>query len=283
MKLSIRMAIASLFLAAMPGYATFLPENDLHLQDNLEFNGGITEAEFNEVIDAAIDFYEPIIQAHGGKLSFARRWSDSTVNASAQQFFGLWIVNMYGGLARRPEITKDGFAMVVCHELGHHLAGFPYVSGWAANEGQSDYFAALSCGRNLWGNADADNAKAAATIPAYPKQLCDDAFFAEGTDRLNLCYRQMLASYSVSNLLGTLGGVKVTWDTPDPAVVSTTDDSHPQGQCRMDTYMAGTLCDASFDYDLIPQGEQAAAANSCHQANGDTDFLRPRCWFKPGL
>ena len=73
----------------------------------------------------------------------------NTVNANASQRGRTWIVNMYGGLARRPEITPDGFAMVLCHELGHHMGGFPFVSGWAANEGQSDLFATLSCGRIL--------------------------------------------------------------------------------------------------------------------------------------
>ena len=47
-------------------------------------------------------------------------WKNDTVNANAQQRGRNWIVNMYGGLARRPEIFFRRFAMVLCHELGHH-------------------------------------------------------------------------------------------------------------------------------------------------------------------
>ena len=275
-------AFSALGLAST-GLSDFLPPNDLHLEDNLEFSQGVTEEEFNAIIEEAKEIYTPIVRAQGGRLSINANWGSSTVNASASQFFGTWRVNMYGGLARRPEVTADGFAFVVCHELGHHLAGFTYSSSWAANEGQSDYFASQSCGRILWGDDLEKNAEAADLIPDYPKTLCDTTYFAEGQDRRNLCYRQMLASFSISSLLGALKNDTVTYDTPDRNVVSRTSNSHPDAQCRMDTYMAGTLCQAEFDVDLIPSNEREAAEVSCHQAVGYKEALRPRCWFKPKL
>ncbi len=273
----------SSMLFALNAQADFLPENNLYLQDYLEADGGITESDFNDVMDQAQAVYGPIIKAQGGQLNFTRNWKDSTVNASANRLFNIWYVNMYGGLARRPEITKDGFTMVVCHELGHHLSGFPYVSSWAADEGNSDYFAALSCARNLWQNDSEGNAEAAADIPEFPKALCDEEYYGEGQARVDLCYREMLASYSVSNLLGSLEGVNVDYNTPDKSKVSTTYHGHPHGQCRMDTYMAGTLCQAKFDANVIPKDEKQTAANSCHGYSGFTKNLRPTCWFKPGL
>ena len=66
-------------------------------------------------------------------------------------------------------MTPDGFALVLCHELGHHLAGNPRVQAWAANEGQSDYFSTQSCARELWSGETAENAKAALTVPKTPK------------------------------------------------------------------------------------------------------------------
>src|SRR6478609_9034269 len=71
-------------------------------------------------------------------------------------------VHMYGGLARRPEVTPDGFTLVVCHEVGHHFGGYPFVRDayWAANDGQADYFSTLACARRLWQNQPADNALA---------------------------------------------------------------------------------------------------------------------------
>lgn len=78
-------------------------------------------------------------------------------NASAQRMGSTWVVNMYGGLARHNEITIDGFALVLCHEIGHHLGGAPKYGGfntWGTNEGGSDYFATLKCLRRIFQNDD---------------------------------------------------------------------------------------------------------------------------------
>lgn len=128
----------------------FLPPNDLRIPvGSLEANG-ISEAQFNQVLDQVQALYGPIIAARGGRLVINRLWSDSTVNASAERNGGQRIINMYGGLARHDAITQDGLALVACHELGHHLGGAPKFGiferlDWASNEGQSDYFANLKC------------------------------------------------------------------------------------------------------------------------------------------
>jgi len=127
---------------------SFMPENDLGKMQS-EAVGGITKAQFNAVIDRAEAIYKPIIAAHGGTLVMHRNWDDSTVNAYAEQNGSNWEVSMFGGLAKRPEVTEDGFAMVLCHEIGHHLGGFPYVQDWAADEGQSDMHATGAHGIEL--------------------------------------------------------------------------------------------------------------------------------------
>src|SRR4051812_29139854 len=98
--------------------AQILPKNDLYLEDNLFRSLGISETEFNQTIDQVSRFYGPIIQSHGATLSVSRGWDDSTVNASAMQMGSTWYVNMYGGLARRQEVTQDAFVLVMCHEVG---------------------------------------------------------------------------------------------------------------------------------------------------------------------
>ena len=254
----------------------------------------MTEEEFNLIIDEAVEVYEPIIDGvHGGNLRFNRRWSDSTVNASASQFFGSWTVNMYGGLARRPEVTPDGFALVVCHELGHHLAGYPFSGSWAANEGQSDYFATLSCAREMWSDDLELNASFRETIEDYPKALCDSVWETEETQ--NLCYRSMEAGKSLADLLSALRDQTVAYDTPDESVVSRTNNAHPDGQCRLDTYMAGALCAAEWDVNVIPgkdlgsrrnsaEAEEESAAFTCTRALDELEVgVRSLCWFKPQI
>lgn len=267
------MLVGATFVAA-PAMATILPPNNLHLEDNKELDSNVTEADFNKAIDAAEKAFQPIMKKHGGKLDIKRHWEDSTVNASAIQTGETWEVNMYGGLARREEVTLDGFALVLCHEIGHHLAGFPYVSQWAANEGQSDYYGTQACLRHLW--RAQDNSSAADTVDATPKAWCDESWNS-AADR-NLCYRIMMAGRSLAELLAH--GAKVGFDSPDEKVVESTVHEHPAAQCRLDTYVAGALCKASFDMNLIPSDETEALDQSCGPRFDQGE--RPRCWYKPG-
>lgn len=274
---------------------TFMPKNDLYKQDyKFMNNSDIDETKFNAIIDSVTGYYAPLIQAKGATLSVNRLWQDPTVNASAEQNGNDWILNMYGGLARRPETTADGFALVVCHELGHHLGGFAFYAGgeWASNEGNSDYFATLACARNIWKNQGEQNAKAKATAHKTVIEKCD----VQWTDQASrdLCYRSAMGGKALADLLGALGGERVDFDAPDSAEVSSTDDAHPAAQCRLDTYFAGALCTAQFDENVIPgrgfadgqesMGAEALAAKySCMGASGYKVGLRPRCWFKPNL
>lgn len=292
---TLRTAVAALSIlgaTASTAEAAFLPPNNLHLQDGLRKASNVTEAQFNAIIDHAIAYYKPFLKVNfNADLVVNRRWTDSTVNASASQFFNTWNVNMYGGLARRSETTPDGFALVLCHEIGHHLGGYPFSSSWAADEGSSDYFATISCARDLWREDVEVNALSRNIIPEYPKTLCDTAWEDEADQ--NLCYRSMLAGQSLGKLLSALGGTKAEFTTPDKTIVKSTNHAHPKGQCRLDTYMAGALCPQEFDASLIPgkdlgskrnsaQAEEAAANYTCLQRDFQTG-VRPVCWFKPLL
>lgn len=301
---SSRLTLGTLVLflfSTQSGLATILPPNDLHLQDDLyRRDANMTEEQFLAIVKKAVDFYAPIVEMHKAKLVAVNDWKDSTVNAYAQQKGNTWEIRMFGGLARRPETTPDGFALVACHELGHHLAGFVFNKGsifsktsWAACEGQSDYFATQSCARNLWAEETEENAKHAKSVDSFAKSKCDEAW-SEENDR-NLCYRTANASQSLANLLAALGkGDAPKFDTPDKNEVGTTYTAHPKAQCRLDTYFAGSICGREFDAKVIPaknhaagqygkDAELEAAKYSCHTVDGFKVGVRPRCWFKPGV
>lgn len=281
---------------------TFIPPEDIKnpYQVFSARDANMTEQEFRDVIEKARRFYEPIVRSHGGNLTIQGHWDDDTLNANASQFFTTWNVNMYGGLARHPEMTLDGFAMVLCHELGHHLAGFTFRKGfggfggtWAANEGQSDYFAAHSCSRVLWEDELAENAKHRATVPPMVQESCDAAWST--TEEQDLCYRVNAGGESLARVLSALKGdpVMPSYETPDKNKVNATDHNHPHAQCRLDTTYAATLCTLEFDPEIIPgkkmsdpfgkDAEKEAAKYTCSQYGGFDDGLRPRCWFKPGI
>lgn len=281
-----------LLLGSLSAQAKFLPDNDLHLQDHPMFAENMTEEEFVAIIERVESYYAPIVESHGGKLKVEKRWTDRTVNAYAQRVGDDWMVSMFGGLARRSEVTPDGFMLVVCHELGHHLAGFPFSRSWAANEGQSDFFATQSCAKNIWGSDTATNASFRDTVKETAKQKCDTIYF--NTQDQDLCYRTAMAGESLAVLLGALRRSQTpTFETPDSSVVEKTNNSHPQAQCRLDTFLNGALCNVHFDENFIPgseQGgwngnvkvaEQESLNNSCSQFKAEHELsMRPHCWFK---
>lgn len=261
----------------------FLPENDMNIPVGSKTAGGLDEAQFNAVIDMLEPIYAPIVANRGGKLKINRKWEDGTVNANATQFFGTWTVNMYGGLARHEKITKDGFALVLCHELGHHLGGAPKVAGfmmkWASNEGQADYFATLKCLRTAWWNDNNENIASKLNAPDFLVDACNKAH-GDKAERA-LCVRGGMAGASVAGLFAAMRNKpEAQFNTPDTNVVTKTDDAHPAHQCRLDTYFQGALCEKSHNEDVSQKDE---VKGTCHRSTGYTVGVRPLCWFKPSV
>lgn len=270
------------FACSKDGKEGFLPKNNLFIPVDAKGINTITETEFNAVIDQVEGLYAPIISEYGGKLEVVRKWTDGTVNAYAEQNGNIWKVSMFGGLARHKTITADGFALVVCHELGHHIGGAPRYAGddWASNEGQSDYFATTKCLRRVWQSEDNAAAVRGMDVPKALTDACASAW-SEKTDR-EICVRGGMAGDSVAKLFAALSWQMkpAKFDTPDPKQVASTSDSHPATQCRLDTYFQGALCEKSFNEEI---GQTDEVTGSCHGSTGQKIGLRPRCWFKPSL
>lgn len=263
------------------GQEGFVPENNLKISANAKRLGGISEKEFNDVIDKVETIYSPIISSMGAKLNIVRNWTDGTVNAYAQQSGKNWTVQMFGGLARHETITVDGMALVVCHELGHHIGGAPrktFGSAWASNEGQSDYFANLKCLRRAWINDNNEEIVKTLNAPEALVKACGKSHLFN--QDYFICIRGGMAGMSVSKLFQALRNATVEpkFDTPDTKVVTRTDDNHPAYQCRLDTYFQGSLCEAAFTEDVSANSE---VTGTCHGSLGHKVGTRPVCWFKP--
>lgn len=280
------------FACSIDGKDGFVPENDLYIDVNAEFTSDIDEAKFNEVIDKVEKVYAPIISAMGAKLDVVRNWKDGTVNAYAQQVGSTWKVSMFGGLARHETITEDGFALVVCHEIGHHIGGAPKKGGgaggfwtgggigssWASNEGQADIWATSKCLRRVFRGEDNAKVLAEMNVPKTVINTCAEQFTSE-VDRL-ICQRGAMAGMSTAKLFQSLrnSSQAPSFDTPDKKVVSSTDHNHPAFQCRLDTYYQGALCHID---ELVDADQNNEEVGFCYTANGDKLGARPLCWFKP--
>ena len=243
---------------------------------------GITEAQYTEVMDRIENLYTNVVKTRGGRLVVNRLWDDSTVNSSAEQQGSDWIINMYGGIARHPDTTFEGEALIACHEMGHHLGGAPkmksvFGGGWATNEGGADYFATLKCLREFFAKDDNAAIVAAVKIDPTVKTQCE-AQFTDASEQA-LCKRISLSGESVAYLFQDLSRdtTRPQFSTPDKKEVSKTNDEHPATQCRMDTYFAGSVCQVALSQ---PQSDSDFKVGSCVQG---TDSLgwRPRCWFSP--
>lgn len=261
------------------GKSGFMPENEMYIGVHNKNASTMTEERFNSIIDRVDAHYAPIVEELGGKLVWARKWEDGTVNASAQRLWKTYKVNMYGGLARHQLVTDDGFAMVVCHELGHHLAGAPKIGGlmgrWASNEGQSDYFAGLKCFRKVFQSDNNQEIIAKMNVPAQVEAACSQSFTTDS--EIALCIRTAMAGKSLSNLLGSSSSA-TSFNTPDKSVVTKTNNKHPAAQCRLDTYFQGALCDRRISDEL---DNKDPLPGTCNRSQNYTYGIRPLCWYAP--
>lgn len=284
-----------MLLISLSAFATFIPQNEIRNYPPRGAISQISEAEFHERAEKIRTVYTPFMKSLKGKFKLKADWKNNKLNARATQFFGSWIVEFTGGIARHPELTGDGMSLIICHEIGHHLGGFPFDGGspiggnWAAVEGQSDYYSTHVCARKLWASEKDINQTFALTATLPVKESCDRLFHDE--DEKNLCYRIGMGSLSVGKTMAAIMGKPAPqFETPDTSVRETTLLSHPKLQCRLDTLFQGSICSAPHAYQIIPgksqrikeglEAEKESAQNSCSALSRFTEGLRPTCWFK---
>jgi Zn-dependent protease with chaperone function len=224
---------------------SWVEDNDLWREDNVNFaSSNVNEATFNKIISIAEKLYAPVIKQWKEKLVIYRNWDDSEVNANAwRDGQGAAEINMYGGLARRPEVLPTGFALVLCHELGHLYGGKPYINEVKmAAESQADWYGASWCLKNITEQLQ------------DPSALPTDKYIVKACASDKVCMQQLAGGLSLGRLLAVLSEENVpSFETPDTEYVDVTELSYAKTvQCRLDSYHNGTL------------GKE-----------------RPRCWYKP--
>lgn len=277
--------VLSLTVNAGVKHDTCFPQNNRINPIGMKASGGLSQAQFEKAIAEVGAVYAPIFkETYKADLVIENHWDDNTVNAYAFQEGDQWHVAMFGGLARDPLVTVDGFKAVICHEIGHHIGGLAkYPGGWASDEGQADYFATAKCLKKVF---EKDIQK---TVEIYSadeglspeqkiaKKTCDTTYANEA--EAAMCLRSSLAGESLAKLLGSLGGSSnVKFSTPDPKKVARTNHNHPQAQCRLDTYFQGSLCDK--DHMIFPS-DSDASVGYCTSKDAYKIGLRPLCWFQP--
>ncbi len=270
---------ATSLLFSLPSFAfeastECIPPNSLHISQNSLNQTGITLEEFELLLDKVENIYAPIFTDLGAKLKINRRWDDNAVDASAMRFGTTWVVNMYGGLARHPQMDVEGLTLIACHEIGHHVGGFPRAH-WASGEGQSDYYGSLKCLRKVWAKDDNVAIVSKLDVPASVSQKCLSQFKTK--TKVALCVRSSMASLSMANVLAKLrGDGDPHFETPSTTVVSSIEHGHTPSQCRLDSTYAGSVCNVDQAVDV---SETDPDAGVCSRKLGMTIGVRPLCWF----
>ncbi len=276
--------------ASVSSYAS-APKNNISIPVSVKT--GISQEQFNLLIDRVTSFYtERFLLLQEDLLGMAdpkyavwvsKNWESGVANAYASSKGNTNRLEFFGGVARHPEMTSDGFALLVCHEVGHLIGGAPlwtpeYPRVSMSIEGQADYWSAR-CFREVFYKDDHVVALMDVVVPETVKRECDLQWNKNHDS--TLCQRISLAGLAMYKTL-----LKITrpnenfvldFATPDNSVSLSIFREHPNHQCRLDTVFQAALCNVSFESKISDTDD---TKGTCHTKNGHTVGVRPTCWYQ---
>ncbi len=255
-----------------------LYENDPYLEPA---PANMTEKEFKQIIDKVLKIYTPYFKNRGWDFEIVASWKDPLQNAKAAKEKNKRLLYLSGGYAREKYMSHDAYLTVICHEIGHHLGGFPLKQKWwATTEGQADYYSTLKCMKNIL-KYDPKNKQIATSLklPQEIKSLCRSQYKKD--DDYYICLRSAKASEDygkMTQMLDSNGRPKdiVSLLKRDTFRPDWTYEHHPEAQCRVDTKLQGALCNID---ERIMMNDLDERQGACHQTKGNILGVRPSCWF----
>lgn len=248
-------------------------------------NEGLSKAEYLELLALGGKHFVQIAKDFGTELTISNEWDNDRVNAGSTKGDAGWGIQMFGGFARHKNTTKDAFMSVMCHEMGHLVAGFPYqppidgIDFETSVEAQSDHFIG-PCLKKVFKEDIEINATFRDKVHIYPKNSCDAIYQTQ--EARDLCYRISVAIYDEWQVFGN-NSVKWGYDNRDKKIVNTTDLSYPRDQCRLDTAFASSLCLEQWDFSVMPKKGNHNTYN-CSRGKYIDEYrvgVRSKCWYKP--
>ena len=191
----------------------------------------------------------------------------------------MWIIEILGGTVYHKYSSEEVIASILCHEMGHHLGGSPTKKSrqWVSVEGQADYYSANTCFKKVYENSNNEERVKEFKLNSFLTEKCKVNF--QNITQQNLCFRQVLSNEMMVSFLYALKssrrgrrGKKADLGKRDLSVRKSVMEEHPSSQCRIDTYIEGSLCNVFYDNN----------GKNCK----DSDLLykgsRPHCWFVKG-
>jgi hypothetical protein len=266
------MALTGLFATAKPTTTNCFPIRNQILVQSLEAQ--IADDEAAQIRQQLTAVFSQDLAARGQTLNIFEE-DDMDFQGFAYREPGSTIANVdvYKGVRFNPQITLDTYALILCHEIGHHLGGAPRSN--MSYEGEADYFGNLKCMRRYLGSLSSTDLYAQRP-PMSLIARCQSSF--QSADDVQICARSLAAAQVLGNILKDVThqkGDQPSLDESDPKVVQVTDTGHPKAQCRLDTFRTGALCMVPVREELSDTDTNAGACNP----NRDSSNRRPPCWF----
>jgi hypothetical protein len=243
----------------------------------------LSQAEVEQLLQEIVELYQDYAKSEGKILRGEILFGNEDLNAYAEMSSERErVVSFTHGIIKYEFFGLDELALIACHEVGHHYGGAPLKSVKflrkydVSSEGQSDYFATQNCMKKYLNNKISLEEKRRRYHPLVLEK-CSQVYLSQQALKsfhLNyeICLRTSLAAENVATMLNR--GQKVDFAKPNSKIVTVTDTTHPQGQCRLDTFFAGMLCEKSFEL-----GSRETMKSGCQRKNGAILGNRPRCWF----
>jgi hypothetical protein len=250
-------------------------------RDVLSPHQAVTEQSFQDVIGFVLSTFQPTLAAVGIRLDTKLRWSDPNRIASIVIDYNdekHYTLQVNGGDTKTPSFTNDGLAQVVCHEIGHILGGSPgnpYVARLAV-ENQADYFAANVCLKRVFAKDPNIEIMAQINVPVSIQNKCESVYV--NPRQVALCERIMMAGYASADDYRAYKKIKtpLSFDRAENAAKDV-NLSYASPQCRLESAIAGALCEKGFGTLLDSNGEIRAL--NCERSQGFNLGVRPACWY----
>lgn len=277
----------NLFACALDGSSGIAPDNKFKIPVGLKSSSVFQSAvQVDYLLQKLYDHFSPFVESFGAQLQLFNDWNVEDVNAIASRpTSNIYRINIFGGLTRFPNMTSDALVLVFCHELGHHIGGAPIKSNdWASSEGQSDYWGAMKCFREYVKEVSSE-VETNRIINSYGKisSILLDKCSKQYSDNYEkkICLRTGLAGKSLAQILNVMSNNSNTVDFSTPNLYETPKniDTHPEAQCRLDTYFSASLCPKDI---FNISSSQSSTTGFCTEEYGYSIGFRPHCWYAPG-
>ena len=202
------------------------------------------------------------------KLEIVGTFEINAPIAAANFENNVFSISLFSGFARGAHALPGTQLLVLCHELGHFLAGSPKKISpegeirWSSAEGQADYYSGGDCLLTFF-----KNPYIYSLVKTYENnhvKYCSQFFTG---NKLKLCSIGLTLAENYADIIETPyeyapSGVSIyQQDTHEVESTLRGNSDYPTPQCRLDTIKAGLLnaLDKNLDKKLTE---------------------RPACWYK---